>query len=197
MFDWLFEGHLSVYLLLAAAAVLFVVLWVRTRKRRWLVAAAIAVALASLYCLLDFAVETDREQVGRKLRAMADGFKAPAKFDAVFNNVSDHFRSPEADMADKAALRSKAQSYVQQYGITEVRISDLHWGEISREKNRAVADFRAKVIGNFGSSLEAVTVHCDAIFDYDAGHGWRMRALGVQGEGPIQSFQIALPEEKP
>ena len=75
MFDWLFEGHLSVYFLLTAIAVLFVVLGVRTRNRRWYAAAAGAVALAGLYCLLDFAVETDREQIQRKVNAMAAGFR--------------------------------------------------------------------------------------------------------------------------
>ena len=107
MFDWLFEGHLSVYFLLTAMAALFIVLGVRTRKRRWYAVAAGAVAVAGLYCVLDFAVETDREQIQRKVRAMAADLTAPAHLDAVMENVSDRFHCPFAD--SKKALREKRE----------------------------------------------------------------------------------------
>jgi hypothetical protein len=187
MFDWLFEGHLSVYVLLAAAAVLFAVLGARTRKRRWYAAAAGFVALAGLYCLLDFAVETDREQIQRKVKAMAANLKAPANLGAVLENVSDQFHCPFAD--SKAALREKASEGIRTWNITEVRISDLHCGEISRERKTAVAEFRAKVIGTFGA-LEAAPIFCKATFDYHPTHGWRMSELEVRGEGPLQGFQV-------
>jgi len=187
MFDWLFEGHLSVYFLLTAAAVLFAVLGVRTRRRRWYAAAAGAVALAGLYCLLDFAVETDREQIQRKVKAMAAGFNAPAHLNAVFENVSDQFHCPFAD--SKTALHEKAQQQLIAWNITEVRISDLHCGEISRERKTAVAEFRAKVIGSFGP-MEAAPVFCKATFAYEPPRGWRMRELEVHGEGLLQGVEI-------
>jgi hypothetical protein len=191
MFDWLFEAHrhLEIYALLGAAAVLFVVLWVRTRKRRWLALAGACVALAGLYCLLYSLVETDREQIERKVHAMAAGFKAPAHIDAVFDNVSDQFHSSYA--ADKKALRDLAQQNIQTSAITDVQILEIHCGEISRDQNTAVVEFRAKVIGNFEGGLEAVPVHCTAKFDYDPEHGWRMSGLGVKGEGPIQNYELA------
>ncbi|HVS37054.1 MAG TPA: hypothetical protein VMS17_15950 [Gemmataceae bacterium] len=189
MFDWLFEGHRhpAVYILLAAAAVLFVVVAVRRRRRRWLIGTAVAAALAGLYCLLDYAVETDSEQIERKVNAMAAGFKAPANLDAVFDNVSDQFRN---SAGDKKWLRDLAQQQLQNSGITDVKIIEFRTGEISREKNLATAEFRAKVAGNFGGGLEAVTVHCDANFDYDALHGWRMSGLGVKAEYPIQNVEL-------
>ena len=170
MFDWLFEGHLSVYFLLTAMAALFIVLGVRTRKCRWYAVAAGAVAVAGLYCVLDFAVETDREQIQRKVRAMAADLKAPAHLDAVMENVSDRFHCPFAD--SKKALREKAREAIQTYNITEVRIWNLHCEEISRERNKAVAEFQAKVIGTFGP-MEAAPVVCKATFDYQPAHGWR------------------------
>lgn len=185
MFDWLFEGHLSVYFLLSAAAVLLIVLGVRRRDRRWYAAAAGAVALAGLYCLLDFAVETDREQIQRKVNAMAAGLKAPAHLDAVMENVSDSFHCPFAD--NKSALRDKAQDAIRSFNITDVRLSGLHCGEISREQNKAVAEFHAKVIGRF-ETLEAAPIFCKATFDYQPSRGWRMRELEVQGEGPLQGM---------
>ena len=186
MFDWLFEAHRhpAVYLFLAAVAVLFVVVSVRTRKRRWLVGTAVAAGLAGLYCILDFAVETDSEQIERKVNAMAAGFTAPTNLDAAFDSVSDQFHSSYA--SSKQDLRAMAQEKMENAHITGVKILEFHSGEISREKNTAKAEFRAKVVGNFGGGLEAVTVHCDATFDYDAVHGWRMRGLGVKAEYPIQ-----------
>jgi hypothetical protein len=190
MFDWLFEAHRhpAVYICLAAAAVLFLVVWFRTRKRRWLIAAVVPVALAGLYWLLDVAVETDSEQIERKVYAMADGFKAPAHLDAVFDNVSDKFHTSYAQT--KADLRDLAQQHIRDSGITEVRILEFHCPEASRANGAARADFRAKVVGNFGGGPDAVTVHCEAAFDYDAAHGWRMSALTVHGEGPIQIYQL-------
>ncbi len=187
MLDWLFEGHLSVYFLLTATAVVFAVLGARKRERRWYAFAAGALALVALYCLLDFAVETDREQIQRKVRAMSAGLTAPAHIDAVFENVSDQFHCPFAD--SKRALREKTQQELGEWKITDVRVSDLHCGEISRERKTAVAEFRAKVIGSFGS-LDAAPVFCKATFDYDPAHGWRMRELEVHGEGPLQGIEI-------
>ncbi len=113
---------------------------------------------------------------------MTAALKQPADLDAAFQNVSDRFQCPFA--GSKAALREKAGQQIRIWHITEVRVSDLRVGEVSREKNSAVADFRAKVIGSFGE-LEAATVHCTATFDYDAVHGWRMRGLEVKGEPPL------------
>ena len=75
---------------------------------------------------------------------MAAGLKAPADLDAAFQNVSDRFQCPFAD--GKTALRDKAGQQIQILHITEVRISDLRVGGGFAEKNRAVADFRAKVV---------------------------------------------------
>ena len=133
MFDWLFEGHLSVYLLLAAAVVLGAVVSAQTRDRRWLAAAVVFAALAGLYCLLDFAVETDREQIQRKVYAMAAGLKAPANLDAVFQNVADDIHSTFGD--GKATLREQARQQIQTWNITEVRIADLKVGEICAEEH--------------------------------------------------------------
>ena len=187
MFDWLFEGYWSLYFLLGAAAILFVIVWVRTRKRRWLAGTAVAVVLAGLYCLLDFAVETDREQIQRKTTTMAAAFKSPVNLDAVFENVSDEFHTTYAD--NKTALLEQARQHIQMYHITEVRISDVKVGDISRERSTAIAAFRAKIVGSFGA-LEAVTVTCTANFDHDQVHGWRMRDLEVRGEPPIQEFML-------
>ena len=182
MFDWLFEGHFSVYVLLTAAAVCCAVVWRRTRRRGWLAAAVGFAALAGLYCLLDYAVETDREQIRRKVHVMAAGLTAPANLDAVFQNVADDVRCNFGN--GKAELRQQAQQQIHTWAITEVRISGLRVGEISRATNKAVAEFQAKVVGQFGMT-EAATVHCTATFGYDPVRGWLLRDLLVEGEPPL------------
>ena len=72
MFDWLFEGRPSVYLLFGAAAFAYLALWYRNqKKKRRLRAAAVCVVLACFYAGLDWAVETDREQVRHRVEEMA------------------------------------------------------------------------------------------------------------------------------
>ena len=47
VFDWLFEGRLSVYILLAIAAVAFLYGWSQLRKRGFFIAAGIGCAGAA------------------------------------------------------------------------------------------------------------------------------------------------------
>lgn len=69
--DSLFEGPTTLYLLLLVAVVVLLALWFRDRQRRWLTLLSIPAALALVLLLLDWSVETPREQIARKLREMA------------------------------------------------------------------------------------------------------------------------------
>ena len=191
MFDWLFEAHRhpAVYVFLAALAVLFVVMGMRTKKKRWLAAAAVPAALAGLYYLLDVAVETDSEQIEHKIQQMAAGFKAPAHLDAVFDDISDDFQGPNDPALDKSALRDLVQRDIQSYGITEVKISDFHSGEISPHEGQRRRRLPGQDHPVGPRRPDAVPVHCDATFDHDAAHGWRMRTLKVKGEYPFEGVE--------
>jgi hypothetical protein len=92
VFDWLFEGQRVVYVVLAALAVLCLFAWQQDSRRGWLLQAFVGlVVLAGLYYALDVMVETDREQIARRVSRMAAGV-GQRSADAVFEHVSERFQ---------------------------------------------------------------------------------------------------------
>ena len=106
MLDYFCEGRSSVYVVLALAGLGLLVLWWQTRKRGFLLALAAVALLAGLHFLLDRFVETDHEQVTRKLQEMAAGVKN-RNVDAILTHVSDRFHADMQGIGpmDKAELR--------------------------------------------------------------------------------------------
>jgi hypothetical protein len=185
LFDWLFEGRTSAYVILAALAVFLLLVWWQTR-RRWLLAGVlVAAALVGLYALLDKAVETDREQIVRKVHAMAAAVNARA-VDALFENISDNFRSPQGK--NKQQFRSLIADYLQRRMVNNVRVWDIVCVDPpSRDHPPSRVFFSAKA--ESGSELLA---DCDATFDYDAEHGWRLRSLRLLKPQTTEDWQIQL-----
>src|SRR5207237_1141367 len=87
---WLVEGDSFVYFLLACAVAALGAAWRRTRKRRYAVAAGVAASLIVGYFFLDRFVESDGEQMVRKVREVAAAISAN-DLDAAFQHVSDTF----------------------------------------------------------------------------------------------------------
>lgn len=170
MFDWLFEGRPSVYIALGGAAILLLVVWWQQRKRWCLIGVAVAVASIGLYALLDYTVETDREQITRKIKEMAAGVSAH-KLDATFVHISDRFRSPGGK--GKQELRSAAESYLNSKTVESVDVWDILLEERpAREKGEARVRFSAKVHG-----VQEFFTDCEAIFDFHPEHGWRLKTF--------------------
>src|SRR4051812_29579654 len=90
MFDWLFEGRLTVYLALAVVALILLGLYWRDRRRWFLFGIGIVGVFVLTYLLLDRLVETNREQITRKLQEMAAGVKARSA-ERIFRHISDRF----------------------------------------------------------------------------------------------------------
>jgi hypothetical protein len=167
VFDWLFEGRPSVYIALAGVAVLLLILWWQRRKRGLLLAAAFVAVLIGLYALLDVTVETDREQIVRKINAMIAAVNAH-NLDAAFTHVSDQFRSPRGK--SKAELRGMAETYMNQRYVESVKVWDITLPERpSREHPPARVFFSVKTFG-----VREFLADCDATFDFDAQQGWRL-----------------------
>ncbi len=188
MFDWLFEGRTSVYAVLAALTVFLLLVWWQTRKR-WLLFVAIGAAgTMGVYALLDRMVETDREQIVRRIKSMIASVNS-GNLDGIFVNISDEFRS--AGGKGKAELREMARNYIEQHIVTSVDVWDIVCiGEPSREERTAQAAFQVKVHGQPG--VEGFLAECEATFDFDPRHGWRMRSVRLFKPQTTEEWQFQL-----
>jgi len=185
LFDWLFEGRTSVYVVLVALAVFLLLVWWQTRKRWCLVGVLVVAGLAGLYVLLDKTVETDREQLVRKVQELAAAVNA-RDFRGLFKNISDNFRSPLGK--DKQQFQDTVADYIQRGMVSNVRVWDIVCEDTpSREHPPARVFFRAKA-----ESGRELMADCDATFDYDPQHGWRLRSLRLLKPQTTEEWQIQL-----
>ncbi|HWG46767.1 MAG TPA: hypothetical protein VN688_28650 [Gemmataceae bacterium] len=168
--DWLFEGRTNVYVILAALTGLLVLVWWQTRKRWCLIAAVVMAGLIGIYAILNVAVETDREQIVRKVNEMTAAVNAH-KLDAAFVHISDQFRSHGGKT--KQELRTAGQTYLEQKIVERVDVWDIGIeGQPSREKREVHVRFSVKVHGG-----QEFFTDCDALFAFEPEHGWRMKGF--------------------
>src|SRR4051812_38843849 len=113
MYDFLFEGGLALYIALALAGLFFLILWVRLRDRRWLVAAGVVAGLALLVFLLDLLRETDRERALRTLNVAIDRINSKDLYAAIAE-LADDFR---AYGMNKQQMRQMADKAINSYGV--------------------------------------------------------------------------------
>jgi hypothetical protein len=175
VFDWLFEGRVSVYILLATAAAALLYTGLQWRKRSLLVAGGIVAALISVYFLLDRLVETGREQARRKLHEIAEAVKA-RDADRILGHVSERFSSQGRD---HAALRGYVEARLRDRLIDELVIWDITFPD----SPAAAADgelrvaFRARPHGARLGTTPPFLV--EATFCRDADGEWRITAFLV------------------
>jgi hypothetical protein len=176
MFDWLFEGRLTIYLSLAAAALILLGLWYRDRRRFWLFPVGAVGLLLLTYFLMDRLVETGREQIARKLQEMAAAVKA-RNADRIFTHISDRFTFQGLN---KAGFRSYVEELLSRGRVDDLAIWDVEVADSSSGQVR----FRAKPRG----SLQGIEAP------------WVVRARFVQesgGEWRLESFQLSSPLDAP
>ena len=184
MFDWLFEGRTAVYVVCAALAVFLLLAWWQIRKFLLLLGVVVVVALLGLYAILDKAVETDREQLVRKVNELAAAVNARDE-NALFENISDDFRSPRGE--GKQQFRETIANYLKAGMVNNVRVWDIVCeGTPARDHPPARVFFSAKA-----ESGRALLADCETTFDYDGQHGWRLKSLRLlkpqtTEEWPIQ-----------
>ena len=198
MFDWLFEGRASVYVSLAAIAIVMLLAWQQTRKRFCLIGLAAALGLAGLYFLLDRLVETDREQVVRKVEEMAAGVRA-RNADAIFRHISDRF---SRSGVDRARFREAVDSLLRNRMVDEVEVWDFQFpadsdtqGQLpgrSASGEAIVVSFTAKPKGGLADGKFG---RCDATFVHDADGQWRLFDFRVFD--PVANQPVPIPGLQP
>ena len=200
MSDWLFEGRPTVYVILAAAAVLLFVAWWQTRKRPWLYATVAFLALIGLYFLLDRLVETDREQIVRKVEEMSAGVRE-RNVERIFANVSEQFR---LNNQNRATFRAFAEQAIRRGQVTEVKAWDFQFPDDFRTKVRRTgttgpqeldAARVAFTVKPEGPGLGAPFFRCEATFVRDPDGQWRLFTFqlfqpGVDSNQPFQIPQL-------
>jgi hypothetical protein len=183
VFDWVFEGRPFVFVVCAALGVFLLLVWWQIRKFLFLLAVALVVAAIGLYALLDRVVETDREQLVRKVNELAAAVNA-RNVDALFENVSDNFRSARGE--DKQRFRETVANYIQGGMVGNVRVWDIVCeGTPSRNHSPAHVVFSAKA-----ESGRELLADCDTTFEYDAQHGWRLRSLRLLKPQTTEEWSI-------
>jgi hypothetical protein len=203
--DWLFEGRRSVYLLLAALAVVVTALWVRSgfvlihdwsdrakpaakpRRRLSLFPALLGLllVLACGYFLLDRAVETHWEEIERKLQEMARAVSA-RNVDGVMAHISERFN---AQGLDRAGLRGMVDRAIQTRLVENLTI----WDVVVPDSSGRVT-FMAKPSGS-RLPTEVANVPGFRIrgeFVQDADGQWRLRTFEVFG--PAGGGSIPIPQ---
>jgi hypothetical protein len=174
--DWLFEGRTAVYVSLAAAGIVMLVALAQRRKRLWLIGVVLAAVLAGLYFLLDRAVETDREQVVRKMQTMAAAVQ-PRNLEAIFSHISDRFNRNGVDKARFRQLASRAISQVDEVEVWDFTFPENFRGTVQLPGEAAPAEtiqvhFMAKPKG--GMALGGPANPVEARFVRDPDGQWRM-----------------------
>lgn len=170
---WLVEGDLTLYAILAAVALVCVAVWWRTRRRKYaVVAAAAAVAILTL-SMLDRLIESDREQMIRKVQEIADGVRA-RDFPSIFRHVSDEFRR---GAFDKPQFRHFAQEVSHSRNITEFQAWGFVPGDVSRQKRRGNLEFLFKIRGNWSAGNEYFLAR--TVWQLDSDGEWRLQTFDV------------------
>jgi hypothetical protein len=190
VFDWLFEGLWQIYTVLGLVAVVLLILWWRYRQRYLLYGVGAMAVLALLYLLLDFAVETDREQIGRELQEMSRAVH-DRNPDGIFNLVSDSFTF---EGLDKRALQALAAQYIRNGTVTDVTIKEYRFlGATDGTPPVANVTFRVIVTTGVGSQ-QTIPFFCRAQFQRQPNKGWRLSSAApfdpIKTDEPIH---IPLP----
>lgn len=174
--EWLFEGQLTVYALLAVALVCTLAIWKKTPRKAYLFCGVAVVVLMALYCLLDFLVQTDREQIRSAIEEMSAGVQAH-NVDRIFSQVSDKYNRRGSN---KDAFRSACAAAINGQHVDRVAIwafefpADYKQKESPSQERSGVAkvSFMAKPEGPNGMGLYRI----DAVMHRDADGKWRMQS---------------------
>ena len=179
-------------LLLAAVAVVLLVIWLRTRERRFAVLLGAVGALLLLFALWRaFGPESDAQQIKRKLYALGKGVQA-RQIDQVAQHVSDQF---SYQGLDKRAMTQHVGRFIQNGDLTDVEIWKDEPVQFKEGPNGRMAtmEFKAKPKGKDLPS--ELYFHVIATFVMDGDGQWRLQGFELfrqPGNHPVQIPQLPI-----
>lgn len=185
--DWLIESNPSLYFLLAAAAIGFATAWWRTRQRKYAIAAGVSLALLVAAYLSHRLVESDREQMVRKIGEMSVAVRG-RQIDRVFEHVSDSFLT---NGVDKKGFRAYAESRNQSRFVEEFVAWDFEPGPTSRESRAGELRFFFKVRGSFGETPPGYFAR--TLWVYDSDGQWRLKGYELYNSINDSKTPVAVP----
>ena len=173
MSEWVIDHKLPIYFLLAAAIIACLALWWRLRRRYFLIVTVMGGILLLGLLVLDRIVETDGEQMVRKVREIAAAVSAN-NLDAAFDHVSAKFDRPPRTKQSFRDLCTRVRSAGQ---VADVQVWDLSEADVSPAMGVGAVEFRFKVRGSWGETPP--NYFCRAAFTLDPDRQWRVKTFDI------------------
>jgi hypothetical protein len=174
-------------LLLAALVVVLLVVWLRTRERRFAVLLGVAGVLLALFALWKtFGPESDAAQVKRKLHALAAGVRAK-QIDQVAQHVSDQF---SYQGLDKRAMTQHVGRFIQNEELTDIEIWKEEPVQFKSGPNGRVATIEFKAKPKSKDLPTELYFHVIATFVLDGDGQWRLQGFELFRQPGNQSVRI-------
>lgn len=147
--DWVLDHSAVVYILLGAVALGFSTAFHRTGRALYLAYAAGMLALMPLWWLLSHALLTDRGQIERNIRRMAEAV-VDGNADELFRYVADDFRF---GTMDRDTLYAKVRQAITKHHVNDIRVFDFEVEKLSVAERQARVSFKAAVDSPDGMRL--------------------------------------------
>ena len=174
----------TLYALLTIMVLVLGGLWFRSRKRGDLFRFLLGVAALVSLILIDYFVESPREEATRKMQEISSLTKQN-KMDDAFKNISDAF---SYNGKNKAWLRDKAR-HAESQGVSGVDMTGFHRADFERlDDNKIKIGFE---VWPSGYGLPQYRFFCWATFQKDPDGQFRMQTFDLYQKRPNH------PDEKP
>lgn len=184
--DWLAEPDSALLLLVAVVAIGSAAVAWRTRRRTWLIAAAVAAFLLAAIFLCDRLFRSDREQIGQAIQSIAAGVEA-RNLDAIFSHVAKSFHY---STVDKAGFRRFCDDHMRANHVESLVVWNFQVIKFDEARQKADVSFQFKIkAGGRLGNLEAGFYLCKAVFIKELDGQWRMETFKVY---PLSTGDQAL-----
>lgn len=174
--SWFIDNANILYILLGIIALAFIgAWWVNKRVKSPAYAGIVVLLIAAVWLVAHF-VPTDRKEIEHSVQTMAD---AVVRGDdkELFKHVARDFRHNNLNREQLAAI---VKGIAAQHKISEVKIWQFGFAEVSPQKDVAKAHFNATVFDGEGNPLRIVL--CLATFTREDDQ-WKLQAIDFREPG--------------